>query len=78
MADISIRELRNNGGEVVERASKGERLTVTRAGKPVAELRPLASEPKSLEALLRNRRHLPTVNPERLRADVDQLVDPTL
>ncbi len=40
MAEITIRELRNHGGEVVDRVAHGEQITVTRAGKPVAELRP--------------------------------------
>jgi prevent-host-death family protein len=42
MAEITIRELRNHGGEVVDRVAQGEQITVTRAGKPVAELRPSA------------------------------------
>ena len=36
-AELS-RDLRNHGGEIVERAERGERLTITRAGTPVAEL----------------------------------------
>jgi prevent-host-death family protein len=38
MADVTIRELRNHGGEVVDRAKRGERLTITRAGQPVAQI----------------------------------------
>ena len=38
---VSIRELRNHGGDVVDRVAAGENLTVTRPGKPVAELRPV-------------------------------------
>jgi len=38
---VSIRELRNRGGEVMERVARGERLLVTRDGHAVAELRPL-------------------------------------
>jgi prevent-host-death family protein len=41
MSEISIRDLRNHGGEVIDRVEAGERLTVTRDGRPVAELRPL-------------------------------------
>lgn len=78
MADISIRELRNNGGEVVDRALKGERLTVTRAGKPVAELGPLPRAPKALTILLQSRRNLPAVDPDQLRQDLDTYLDPTL
>lgn len=36
-AETSIRELRNHGGEIVDRAARGEHLTITRSGKPVAD-----------------------------------------
>jgi prevent-host-death family protein len=36
-----VRDLRNNGGEVLRRVEHGERIVVTRDGTPVAELRPL-------------------------------------
>jgi len=39
MAEVTIRELRNHGGDVVDRVAAGERLIVTRDGRPVAELR---------------------------------------
>ena len=78
MSEVSIRDLRNHGGDVVDRAAKGERLTITRSGKPVAELRPLEREPMSLEVILARRRHLPVVDPDRLRHDLDQILDPTL
>lgn len=78
MAEVSIRDLRNHGGDIVDRASKGERLTITRSGKPVAELRPLAGEPKSLAVLLAERRRLPAVDPDRFREDLDRVLDPTL
>ena len=40
MSDIPQKELRNNVGEVLRRAEAGETLTVTVAGRPVAELGP--------------------------------------
>ena len=40
MSDIAQKELRNNVGEVLRRAEAGETLTVTVAGRPVAELGP--------------------------------------
>ncbi|MHB8243004.1 MAG: type II toxin-antitoxin system Phd/YefM family antitoxin [Solirubrobacteraceae bacterium] len=40
MANISIQELRNHSRDVIGRADRGERITITRYGKPVAELRP--------------------------------------
>lgn len=41
MATIPQKELRNNVGEVLRRAERGERLTVTVSGRPVAELGPI-------------------------------------
>ncbi len=78
MSEVSIRELRNHGGEVVERAARGERLTITRSGKPVAELRPLSREPIPLELILARRRQLPAVDPDKFRHDLDQVLDPAL
>lgn len=78
MSEISIRELRNHGGDVVDRAAKGERLTITRSGKPVAELRPLGREPVSVAVLIARRRSLPHLDPDRLRKDLDRVLDPSL
>lgn len=78
MADISIRDLRNHGGEVVERAQRGERLTITRAGRPVAELTALPRPPASLDELRRRRARLPHVDPTALRRDIDEVLDPGL
>lgn len=78
MKEVSIRELRNHGGEVVDRVAAGERLTVTRGGKPVAELRPVASPTLTAEVLLDRRRHLPTVDPYALRTDLDRILDTSL
>lgn len=78
MSKVTIRELRNHGGDVVERATRGERITITRAGKPVAELCPLRGPGASAETLLARWRTLPAVDPVALRADIDQILDPRL
>ncbi|MCB1255482.1 MAG: type II toxin-antitoxin system prevent-host-death family antitoxin [Microthrixaceae bacterium] len=78
MESVTIRELRNHGGAVVERAAHGERLTITRDGEPVAQLSALPAPPVSLEELRRRRAMLPAVDPEALRRAVDAIVDPTL
>ena len=78
MSEISIRELRNHGGDVVDRAAKGERLTITRSGKAVAELRPLGREPVPLNVVISRRRRLPAVDPGQLREDLDKTLDPAL
>ena len=72
MADVTIRELRNEGGEVVDRAARGERIIITRSGTPVAELRPLRP-PLSADALLERARRLPPVDAVALREEIDEL-----
>jgi prevent-host-death family protein len=78
MGDVTIRDLRNHGGDVVERAARGEQITITRAGKPVAELRPVPRAALSTEALLERWRGLPSVDVVALREDVDQALDSSL
>jgi prevent-host-death family protein len=78
MAEVSIRELRNHGGDVVDRAARGEPITITRAGKAVAELRPVSQPPLLAETLLARWRRLPPVDPVALRADVDEFLDTSL
>jgi prevent-host-death family protein len=78
MSDVSIRDLRNHGGEVVDRAARGEAITITRAGRAVAELRSVSSPPLAAEALLTRWRRLPAMDPTRLRADIDALLDSRL
>ena len=60
MTEVSIRDLRNHGGEVVDRAARGEQITITRGGKPVAELRAVSHPPIKGAALLDRWRALPT------------------
>jgi prevent-host-death family protein len=77
MADVTIRELRNQGGDVVDRAARGEQITITRSGTPVAELRPLRP-PLSAGALVNRWRRLPAVDPVGLREDIDRVLDSSL
>ena len=78
MSTVTIRELRNRGGEVVKRVLAGESLTVTRAGTPVAELRPVRRSGLDRESLLQRWRRVPPVDPAAFRRDVDAVVDPSL
>ncbi len=78
MSDITIRELRNHGGDVMERVLTGECLTVTRAGKPVAELRPVAKPGIEAAVLLQRWKNLPQVNIDAFRRDVDAVIDASL
>jgi antitoxin (DNA-binding transcriptional repressor) of toxin-antitoxin stability system len=40
---VTVRDPRNHGGDVTEQVAQGEVITLTRAGKPGAELRPLGT-----------------------------------
>ncbi|EQD33019.1 prevent-host-death family protein [mine drainage metagenome] len=78
MGDVSIRELRNHGGDVIDRVVRGEVITITRSGKHVAELKPLQSVSLSAETAISRRRLLPVVNHVSLRADLDQILDSSI
>lgn len=78
MGKITIRELRNQGRQVVDRVQAGESLIVTRNGRNVAELRPLPKTPLDAATLLQRWRHLPGVDDRALRDDLDRLLDPSL
>lgn len=78
MADVTIRELRNQGAAVLDRVTRGEALTVTRDGTPVAELRPLPRRPLAAGQLLRRWRRLPPIDGPTFRADADAVLDPSL
>jgi len=78
MAQVTVRELRNQGGKVLDRVEAGETLTVTRDGRPVAELRPLRKPPLDAETLVAHWRALPPVDPEALRRDIDSILDTSL
>ena len=75
MTEVSVRDLRNHGGEVIDRVTRGERVTITRSGKPVAELRPLGQSIVSAQTLIDRWRHLPPLDPRALRADIDETLD---
>lgn len=78
MGEVTIRDLRNQGGAVVDRVRAGERITITRDGVPVAELRPVSRPRFTASALVEQFRALPAVDPDRLRADVDAVIDQAL
>jgi prevent-host-death family protein len=78
METVTIRDLRNHGGEVVGRVEAGEHVTVTRDGRPVAELRPLRSRGINAAVLLERWRRAPAVDADSLRRDVDAVIDQRL
>ena len=78
MSNITQKELRNNIGEVLRRAEAGETLTVTVAGRPVAELGPVHRRSWVSGAALASVWRTDT--PRELAADLERLsasvVDP--
>ena len=75
---VSVRELRNHGGEVLTRVAQGQAIIVTRDGAEVAELRPLRRRAASTAELIARRAALPAVDVDRLRNDLDAVIDPSL
>jgi prevent-host-death family protein len=78
MSNVTIRDLRNHGGDVIAKVSRGESFTVTRAGEPVAQLRPLDRAPLSVEVLLTRWQRLPELDGDALKADIDAVLDASL
>ena len=75
MKTVTVRELRNEGGAVLDRVARGEELIVTRDGVEVAELRPRRRLSPAPADLIERRRHLPKVDPDLLRRDIDVVID---
>jgi len=78
MGQVTIRDLRNRGGAVVDRVAAGERVLVTRDGRPVAELRPVRGSALTAVELVRRWRRLRPMDAEAFRADLDSALDPSL
>ena len=69
---VAVRELRNNGSQVLARGQAGETLTITSAGKPVAELRPLATPARprlTAQELISQRRGIGRADSGRMKAE---------
>ena len=69
-----MRDLRNHGGEALDRVARGERLTVTRDGTPVAQLVPLPRPAVSPAELVARRKSLPRVDYGAMRAEIDAVI----
>lgn len=78
MTSVSVRDLRNHGGEVLDRVARGETVTVTRDGAEVAELRPRPQYGPSAGELIERRKHLPPVSPDGLLRDLDAVLNAAL
>jgi prevent-host-death family protein len=75
MDTVSVRDLRNHGGDILDRVARGEHLTITRDGAAVAQLSPLPAPGASRSVLIDRRRSLPAVDARALIADIDEIVD---
>lgn len=78
MTTVSVRDLRNHGGVVLDSVARGETVTVTRQGKPIAELRPRPVAGTPASAVLAHWRGIPVLDLADLRADLDDVIDPAL
>ena len=77
MTDVSIRDLRNQGGEILDSVMRGAVVTVTRQGRPIAELRPLRRGTDTAD-LLGHWRGTPTFSLQGLRGDLAAILDDSL
>jgi prevent-host-death family protein len=78
METVSVRELRNHGGEVLDRVARGETVVVTKDGVQIAILHPLEKRSPRPAELVSRRRSLPLVDPDSWRRDVDAVLDASL
>jgi prevent-host-death family protein len=73
---ITQRELRNESGEIMRALERGEEFVVTRNGAPVGELTPIRRRRfVSADAVVAMFVGAPLIDADRLRADLDELVD---
>lgn len=75
MTTVSLRDLRNHGGDVLDSVARGESVTVTRRGKPLAELRPISTTGTPASGLIAGWRGIPVVDFAALRADLRGVID---
>lgn len=78
MESVTVRDLRNKGGDVLDRVQRGETVVVTRDGRAIAELRPLPRPSVRTAELIERRKRLPHVDPDALRRDIDAVINPSL
>ena len=78
MNEVSVRDLRNYGGQILNRVEAGETMTITRDGSPVALLTPFPQPRLSAAALLESWKNVPRIDADSLRRDIDRVLDQTL
>ena len=75
MNEVSVRELRNYGGQILNRVEGGESMTITRDGTPVALISPLRQPRLSATALLADWKNVPLISSAALRDDLDKALN---
>ena len=75
MSEVSVRELRNYGGQILDRVEGGESMTITRDGTPVARLTPLPRPRLTATALCERWANLPRIDADELRDDIAAVLD---
>jgi len=75
MNEVSVRDLRNFGGQILDRVAGGESMTITRDGTPVARLAPLPTPRLSTAVLLERWKNIPVIDADALRQEVAQVLD---
>ena len=78
MSTVTVRELRNHGGDVLARVERGESLTVTSNGRPVGRLVPVPTAAPVPAELVARWRNLPPMSLTALRDDLDDVLDARL
>ena len=71
---VSVRDLRNRGGDVLDDVERGATMTVTRNGRPVAELRPIPKARYSTDEVWEQAQRLPSVDADSWRRDIDSVI----
>ena len=76
---ITQRELRKDSGAVLREVQAGQTILITRKGVPIAELRPVSPGRFVPRAAIANAwRRAPRIDSDRLRADLDAVVDQSI
>jgi antitoxin (DNA-binding transcriptional repressor) of toxin-antitoxin stability system len=73
---LTQRQLRNESGEIMRALDRGESFVVTRRGVPVGELHPVRRRRfVGAEAAVEAFKGAPAVDADRLRRDIDSLLE---
>ena len=75
MEEVSVRELCNCSGRILDRVEGGESMTITRDGNPVARLSPLPTPRLSASALVDLWKDVTVIDADALREDIGDVLD---